>query len=336
MKKLTGLLILLLAGVAPASAQADLKVAELGACALESGRSIENCLLTYRTFGQLNAARSNAVLFPTWFGGTTDNLVRFVGPEGYVDSTQFFVILVDAFGSGLASSPSNSPAQPGPSFPAFTIRDMVNAEYRLVTEHFRLPSLHAVMGISMGGMQAFQWAFSYPQFVEKGVSIVGTPRLAAYDVLLWVTQLGALEIAGSDEERQRMAMVTADRIHSLATQTPGRVSERPVDEYTRGLKDRAASSGEEDPYDRASQLRAMLSHDIYAPFDRMEDINEVLQTEMLIVVGEQDHMVNPGPSKQFAEITGATLLAFDSPCGHTVFSCESEEIGQAVSAFLRE
>ncbi|CAN5688561.1 hypothetical protein BH11MYX4_BH11MYX4_49480 [soil metagenome] len=76
------------------------KFADLGTCALESGEKIEACRIGYRTFGTLDAAKSNAVLFPTWFSGTTKSLVDIV-PDKLVDTKRFYLILVDALGDGV-------------------------------------------------------------------------------------------------------------------------------------------------------------------------------------------------------------------------------------------
>jgi homoserine O-acetyltransferase len=69
------------------------------------------------------------------------------------------VILVDALGNGLSSSPSNTS-----NFPDITIHDMVVAEHELLTRKLKISHLYAVMGISMGGMQTFEWLASYPDF----------------------------------------------------------------------------------------------------------------------------------------------------------------------------
>lgn len=143
------LALLLLAG--PARCQ-ELQTANLGDFKLQNGQTIKDCRIGYRTFGKLNERKSNAVLFPTWFSGTSADLAGQVGPGKVVDSTRFYVIAVDALGNGVSSSPSNSKQQPGRDFPHYNISDMVETEYRLVTEKLGLKHLHAVLGISMGGM----------------------------------------------------------------------------------------------------------------------------------------------------------------------------------------
>jgi homoserine O-acetyltransferase len=128
------LAVLALAPLAASTQQGQQQFADLGTCKLVSGRQIDNCRLGYRTWGALNADRSNAVLFPTWFSGTSANLNDAVSANSLVDPAKYFVILVDALGDGVSTSPSNSTTQHGPDFPSIKIQDMVNAEYRLATE----------------------------------------------------------------------------------------------------------------------------------------------------------------------------------------------------------
>ncbi|MDA2939037.1 alpha/beta fold hydrolase [Acidobacteria bacterium AH-259-A15] len=120
-------------------------------------------------------------------------MIPLIGLGKLVDSTKYFVIAVDAFGNGVSSSPSKSRVQAGDSFPEFSIRDMVNAQHQLLTKVLGVSHLRAVMGISMGGMQTFQWMVSYPDFLGRAVPIVGSPRLASNDLLLWQAEMRAIE-----------------------------------------------------------------------------------------------------------------------------------------------
>jgi homoserine O-acetyltransferase len=81
---------------ASAVAAQELHFAQLGDFKLESGEVIRGCRIGYRTFGQLNKDRSNAVLLPTWAGGTSEQLESGVGRHALVDDSKYFVIAVDA------------------------------------------------------------------------------------------------------------------------------------------------------------------------------------------------------------------------------------------------
>ncbi len=168
------------------AADGSIQFAQLGQCELESGQKIEDCRVGYRTFGALDAAEDNAVLMPTWLYGRSGDLVSLFGTSGsspqLVDTGRFFGIAIDSFGNGVSSSPSNSKTQHGSAFPAFTMRDMVASEYRVMTEVLHLRHLRAVVGLSMGGEQAFVWAVEHSDFIDLAVPILGTPRLTSYDL----------------------------------------------------------------------------------------------------------------------------------------------------------
>ncbi|HEX6635583.1 MAG TPA: alpha/beta fold hydrolase [Usitatibacter sp.] len=163
--------------LAPGHIDAPHRIAALGDLALESGEAIPDFRQSYVTHGELDAARSNAILVCTAITGTHHRLDFLIGPGKALDTRRHFVIATDAIGNGLSTSPSNSTLQPRMRFPRFTIRDMVSAQHRLVVEHLGIERLHAVVGASMGGMQALQWAVSHPALVGRVVAM--TPMAAA-------------------------------------------------------------------------------------------------------------------------------------------------------------
>src|ERR1700747_3100682 len=168
--------------------------AELGDLKLQSGGVIQDFRLGYRTLGKLNGQKSNAILWPSWLGGKSADLLQFVGPGKVVDTTSYFVVLVDAIGNGVSTSPSNSKKQPLMNFPLFSIRDMVEAEHRFATEVLHLSRFHAVMGISMGGMQTFEWIVAYPEFMELAIPMFGSPQSTSFDKLLWTAEIDAIQL----------------------------------------------------------------------------------------------------------------------------------------------
>ena len=321
-------LLLLPAAFAAAPPQ---QTASLGDLKLESGEVLRNCRIGYRTFGVLNAEKSNAVLFPTWFSGQSDDLAQFMAADGLVDPARYFVIAVDALGDGVSSSPSNSTEQPRMTFPKFTIRDMVTSEYRLVKEVLGIPHLHAVMGISMGGMQTFAWGVSYPDFVDRAVPIVGSPRLTTTDLLLWTAEADAItESAGWDrgDYRHPPSLRAVGDMHAFALTTPAyRARSTPASEFPAFLKQiGSAPLGRMDANDWLRQLQAMMTQDAAAP--------QRVKAKMLIVVAKQDHMVNPQPALEFAAAVGAPTIQMESDCGHLSPGCEKDSLYPRVRAFL--
>ncbi len=215
-------LLAALAAPAPLRAEGELRLADLGDFRLEGGGAIRECRVGYRTFGALNPERSNAVLFPSWFGGTSQDLVNLglIGPGKLADTSRWFVVAVDAFGNGVSSSPSNSRLQPGRAFPEFTVRDLVRAQHRVLTTYLGLGRLHAVIGISMGGMQALQWARTLPGVAQRAVCIAGTPRAAPSDLALYDAGLRALDAAGSLRASETWGPETLAALIALLALTP--------------------------------------------------------------------------------------------------------------------
>ena len=333
--------LVLIVGCLLADAQAqELQFGSLGNLRLENGQTIRNCKIGYRTFGKLSADKSNVILFTTWFTGTTKQLAGFMGPGKLVDTSRYFAIAVDAIGDGDSISPSNSPDQPRMRFPKFTIRDMVESQYRLVTETLHLSHLYAVMGISMGGMQTFQWTVSYPEFLDKAIPIVGSPRLTSYDLLLWEGELHAIEEDaqwnGGNYQSPPALQALAD-MHELALTTPefrvAHTSPAQFAGYLQGVEKSGSDRFDANNWHR--QLEAMIADDVSKPFGgSMEKAAAAVKAKLLVIVSAQDHMVNPTPARGFAELTHAKLVELTGPCGHLANGCEQDTVIRAVAEFL--
>ena len=315
----------------------SLEFASLGDFRLESGATIRDCRLAYRTAGKLDAARSNVILFPTWFSGTTQQLIDgFIGAGKLADTNKYYVIAVDALGNGVSCSPSNSKAQPRLKFPQFTIRDMVRSQKELLSR-LNIPHLYAVMGISMGGMQTFEWATLFPDFMEKAVPIAGTPRQTSSDLLLWNAELSAIE---SDKDwkdgnyTEPPALKTLARIHSFALTTPQfRARETKPGEFANFLTEAEKSPARFDAVNWVRQMQAMLSHDI-GHGQPLESAASRIKAKMFVVVAAQDHMVNPATAVELSRLLGVTAMISQSDCGHMVTSCEGPKIVEEVHRFL--
>lgn len=319
------------------------QIAALGDFKLQSGAVVHDFRIGYRTLGKLNADKSNAILWPTWLGGRSEGLLQFIGPGNVVDSGKYFVILVDSIGNGISTSPSNSPSQPRMKFPKFTIRDMVESEHRLVTDVIRLGHLHAVMGLSMGGMQAFEWAVVYPDFMDLTVPMAGSPQSTSYDKLLWTSEINAIELDpawnnGNPRGPLTRGIALAEEIDSLNLTSPAyRTAHTKTDDFEGFLAEiRKSASGEAGAViDQIRQRQAIMSLDVPREYGLpLEQAARRVRSRMLVIVSPQDHMVNPGPALEFAGAIGAPVVTLDSPCGHRSLSCIS--VGPIVAQFLAD
>jgi len=320
------------------------QLADLGDLRLRNGGVIHDFRIGYRTFGKLNAEKSNAVLWPTWLGGKSQDLVQFIGPTKVLDSTRYFVILVDAIADGVTTSPSNSKAQPLMKFPKITIRDMVESEHRFATEVLHLSHLRAVIGLSMGGMQTFEWGVAYPDFMDLLIPIVGSPRSTSYDKLLWTAQIDAMELDpawnhGNPTGPMDRSLGLVEEIGSMNLTTPEyRVAQTKPDGLN-GLISEIRNSARGDggnAYDRIRQRQAIMSLDIPAELGvaTLEQAAAKVHAKLLVIVSPEDHMVTPEPAMKFAAAAGAPLVKLDSPCGHLSPGCIS--VGPTVARFLAD
>ena len=166
---------------------------------LQSGASIRDYALSYETYGTLNADKSNAVLICHALNashhvagryegkdkseGWWDNMI---GPGKPVDTNQFFVIGVNNLGSCFGSTgpmhvnPDTGQIY-GADFPVMTVEDWVNAQARLL-DALGITQLAAVMGGSLGGMQALSWTLQHPERVKHAVVVASAPNLTAENI----------------------------------------------------------------------------------------------------------------------------------------------------------
>jgi homoserine O-acetyltransferase len=164
-----------------------------------SGATLSQYDLYYETYGTLNAARSNAVLIchalnashhvAGFYADDPDNIGwwdNMVGPGKPVDTDRFFVIGVNnpggCFGStGPASINPETDKPYGAAFPIITVEDWVDVQARLA-DHLGIERFAAVMGGSLGAMQALQWTISYPDRVAHAIVIAAAPKLSAQNI----------------------------------------------------------------------------------------------------------------------------------------------------------
>jgi homoserine O-acetyltransferase len=300
------------------------RFASIGDFLLENGQHIVDCKIGYRTFGRLNANRSNAIISPTGGGSTTYMAESFGGVGTDVDTTRFYLIMIDALGNGVSSSPSNSTSQPKTLFPQFSIRDMVKTEYKMLTENFGIHHLVAVMGNSMGGFQALQWAVTYPDFMDKVISVEGSPKVSTSDLLWMNTYIEAAKCDTGYHEGNYMVnpvSALAAHISQLIITTPAYLNNNvPVDSFTTWLASTENFHFVIDCNNFLWQIKACLSQDITSHQNgSLENIAKMIKAKMLIIANKQDHLFSQAPSINFARMANAKLVVLDSEMGHLIF-----------------
>ena len=162
----------------------DYEVFELGDLTLQRGATLRDAKLAYKVYGELNADRSNAIVYPTWYSGRHWDNEWLIGEGMALDPASYFIIVPIMLGNGLSSSPSNTPPPYDRArFPEITVYDNVAVQHRLVTERFGIERLALVTGWSMGAGQTYQWAVSHPDMVERACPFCGSSKTSEHNIV---------------------------------------------------------------------------------------------------------------------------------------------------------
>ena len=160
----------------------DYEVFSAGDVKLQRGATLRDCKLAYKTFGKLNAAKDNVIVYPTWYSGQHYDNEWLIGSGMALDPEKYFIIIPNMLGNGLSSSPSNTPAPYDRArFPDVTLYDNVRLQQRLITEVFGIERIKLVVGWSMGAQQTYQWGCLFPDMVERIAPFCGSARTAPHN-----------------------------------------------------------------------------------------------------------------------------------------------------------
>jgi homoserine O-acetyltransferase len=283
---------------------------------LESGKIMPELKIGYRTYGTLNAEKSNAIVFPTWFNGTTADLEKYLtGAKAFVDSTKYFIIAIDAIGNGVSGPPKKA------EFPRITIADMVRSQYEVVTRNFGIRRLHAVAGISMGAMQGFEWIARYPDFAPKLVSIVGTPHMTARDAMLWTAFINKIpgRNEGNADEPPKKKTSMWESIVNIALSRAGQ----------------GGGGSMPMPLNVLRQFDAMVAHNATLHFGgSLERMGKELKADVLVIIADKDEAVSGETPTEFLKYAGPKARRIDIQGGHNAYKTAQDEIRAATLPFL--
>jgi homoserine O-acetyltransferase len=162
----------------------DYEIFDLGDVTLQGGLTLRDAKLAYKTYGELNADKSNAIVYPTWYSGRHWDNEWLIGDGMALDPANYFIVVPNMLGNGLSSSPSNTPPPYDRArFPDVTVYDQVQQQHKLVTERFGIETLALVTGWSMGAGQAYQWAVSFPDMVQRACPFCGSSKTSEHNIV---------------------------------------------------------------------------------------------------------------------------------------------------------
>lgn len=348
---------------------------------LESGRTLPAITTCYETYGVLNEAGDNAILIEHGLTGSSHAAGRFkadspyagywdllIGPGKPIDTERFFVIAPNALGGcrGTTGPASIDPAtdQPwGLKFPLITIRDMVRAQEPLI-RHLGVKRLRLVTGGSMGGMQAMEWAVTFPEMVDAICPVAATPRQSAQGIAFNECMRRAIMLDPHWRGGDYYDGPAPDGGLALARMI-GTITYLcdPIMERNFGRKPAAQATPREHDlhvcfdveqylHDEGEKLvrrfdansymyvsRAIDLHDIGLPYGSIDAAYSRILAEVLLVGIRSDILFYPANivemHRRLVELgTRSTYYEVDSDYGHDAFLEEQEKIGPALRALL--
>ncbi len=325
---------------------------------LESGETLPEVEVAYRTWGTLQPRGDNAILVCHALTGSADVdqwWPALLGPGRALDPTRTFIVCSNVLGScygttGPASPRPGSRSRWGPDFPAITVRDMVRLQRALLAE-LGVRRLQLVIGGSLGGMQALEWAATFPELVARAAVIAAPARHSAWATALSEAQRAAIRAdarfrggryPSSDPPRaglaaaRMMAMCTYRSPASLAARFDRATSDDGsflVERYLRAHGERLVARFDANSY--LTLTRAMDSHDVGRGRGGYRQALAALPMPVL-VVGIDSDVLYPLPEvRQLAEAVPQVHWAvLASPYGHDAFLVEAEAVAALTRRFL--
>ena len=164
---------------------------DAGDVILQSGVRLPSARLSWKTHGTLSPVRDNVIVYPTSYAAQHPDLEWLIGPDKILDPTRWFIVIMDMFGNGLSSSPSDTADYPA----LVTVYDNVQVQRRALAALFGIDRVACVYGWSMGALQAYHWAALFPEAVRRIVVNCGVARTAVHNQVFLRSLIATLEAA---------------------------------------------------------------------------------------------------------------------------------------------
>ena len=348
---------------------------------LEGGESLADVTVQYETYGTLNARQDNAILICHALSGDAhaagrhapeDETVGWwdsaIGPGKAFDTNEYFVICSNFLGGckGTTGSMSINPKSGKPygtSFPLITVHDMVLVQKALI-DHLGIPKLLSVAGGSLGGMQALEWAVSFPDMVVSVLPIATTPRMSAQGIafnevgrqaifadpnwnngfyydgpgpnsgLALARMIGHITYLSEKAMHRKFGRTLRHRDHYAYNFE----TEFQVESYLHHQGKKFIQRFDANTY--LYITKAMDYFDLAAGFPSLRASLRRAKAKILLIAFSSDWLFTPPEMKEIANAlrnngTDVTFLTIQSDYGHDAFLVESEEITKVIRPFLR-
>lgn len=339
---------------------------------LECGQKLGPVTIAYKTLGALNKEKTNAILVCHALSGDAEIdkwWKTLIGPNRYLDTEKYFIIGTNTIGgcSGSTGPQSTNPETNKPygaDFPFITIGDMVNAQKALIDE-LGIRQLKMVIGGSMGGMQALEWAIAYSEMVKSCVSIATTPKLSTQALAFDAVGRNAITLdphwnqGDYYTKTQPTAGLSVARMighityvsEELMTKKFGRnLQKKSSPSYDLGAEFEVESylqhQGKKfvSRFDANSYLylkRAVSYFDLEAKYSSLEKAFKHVQSKFLIISISSDWLYTPKQVKRIAKALiknrkDVTYCNIDSPYGHDAFLIDNPKLFTLIKHFLEK
>ncbi|ARU63355.1 homoserine O-acetyltransferase [Tumebacillus avium] len=325
-----------------------MSVLVIGDLELEGGAVLPGVEIAYEAYGTKNEQGDNAILICHALTGDAQAAAWWaplVGPGKVFDTERYYVVCSNVLG-GCAGSTG---PQTRDNFPTVTIRDMVRAQKRLL-DQLAVTRLQLVVGGSMGGLQAIEWAVTYPAFVQRCAPIAASAQLSALAIAYNHVMRSAITLGGADglALARKIGMITY-RSFDLFEARFGRELKRPhaalgetefqIESYLEHMGQKLLGRFNADSY--LCLLKAMDLHDIGRGRGGAQQALAQIQADVLWVGIDTDQLYPPQEQRTWARRLArlgkqVTYRELNSEYGHDAFLAEGEQLSLIISDFLQE
>jgi len=314
----------------------------LGDLPLRCGQTIPQAQIGYLQIGDLNADRSNLVLVPSSYGARPADLAWIAGPV--LDPDRWCIVIAGAFGNGVSSSPSHGAMGLAEQGWVVSHADNVAAQQRLLQERFRVSRLPLIYGWSMGAQQAYQWAISQPQWVERICCVCGTARTSPHNRLFLLSLRQAL----TADPHWTGSGFSGDPEQGLRTYALIYASWAASQPFFRGISDPVEQHVEQqwlpayrrhDPRDLIAMLDTWLAHDVAPGADLSAALSAIRAATAVVACNRDLYFTVDDMAADAAAIPGAELHVLESLLGHRAGNphsspAEQQQLRQIVDQLL--